>query len=281
VPQDDSDATASRKKELRRRVAAHKKAGTTIGEAEVAETMAPPPGAAPPDADEDSADGEEFEVESLTKEQRRGRKAWFLVQWVGYGREHDTWEPEDNVPSDMVRELRAKNREEARAAALEAEMKRREKEKERAAKYAAERAERAASREQDLAAAAERKAAAKAKKDAKFWEVDVGLAQGAAPAGASPKTSTDAARVGSKLPAAGEKRPLEADGADATPPAKALRLDEKTVSKAVRAVLRAAADPLTLTRKEIKATISRKLGVEDWAPWNDTVKQTIAAWAAA
>ena len=40
-------------------------------------------------------------------------------------------------------------------------------------------------------------------------------------------------------------------------------------------------DTNMLTRKEIKATISRKLGVEDWAPWNDTVKQTIAAWAAA
>jgi hypothetical protein len=47
-------------------------------------------------------DGElEYQVEAIISHKQskvgRGTKTFFLVQWKGYGREHDTWEPADVV----------------------------------------------------------------------------------------------------------------------------------------------------------------------------------------
>jgi hypothetical protein len=33
---------------------------------------------------------------------KRGNKLEFLVRWLGYGHEHDTWEPEENCMNSSV-----------------------------------------------------------------------------------------------------------------------------------------------------------------------------------
>jgi hypothetical protein len=52
-------------------------------------------------------DGEfEYEVESILSHRFTRNKVQYLVKWLGYGSEHNTWEPEDNCANcpDILRE---------------------------------------------------------------------------------------------------------------------------------------------------------------------------------
>jgi hypothetical protein len=57
-------------------------------------------------------DGEyEYEVEAILSHRfKRGNKLEFLVRWLGYGHEHDTWEPEENCAhsADLITEYWAR-----------------------------------------------------------------------------------------------------------------------------------------------------------------------------
>ena len=141
-------------------------------------------------------------------------------------------------------------------------------------------------------------------------EVDVGVASGG---GVSPLTSTQAPRVGSKLEVsanssanlAEKKRNAEveaeakaaraeakakAEAAEAKAKAKAKAAakaskkkpppTDKEVKKAVKAVLRAAADAASLTRRQIKAAAAKSIGVADVDAYNEVVKGAIAKWLA-
>ena len=139
-------------------------------------------------------------------------------------------------------------------------------------------------------------------------EVDVGVASGG---GVSPLTSTQAPRVGSKLEVsanssanlAEKKRKAEveaeakaaraeakakAEAAEAKAKAKAAAKaskkkpppTEKEVKKAVKAVLRAATDAASLTRRQIKAAAAKSIGVADVDAYNEVVKGAIAKWLA-
>ena len=68
------------------------------------------PAAPKPAADSSGEEGEEeFEVDSILKERRSGGESEFLVRWLGYGPEEDSWEPEDNVAVELVAGFRAKS----------------------------------------------------------------------------------------------------------------------------------------------------------------------------
>ena len=44
-----------------------------------------------------------YEVQDLVDVRAaKGGRREFLVQWVGYGPEHNTWEPEANVSKDLI-----------------------------------------------------------------------------------------------------------------------------------------------------------------------------------
>ena len=65
----------------------------------------------PPPVEVDDEGGQWFAVESVRDHRvvRRGRKSTreYLIRWAGYGPEHDSWEPEENVaPSEMGNTLR-------------------------------------------------------------------------------------------------------------------------------------------------------------------------------
>jgi hypothetical protein len=57
-------------------------------------------------------DGEwEYEVKAILSHRfLRGNNLEFLVRWLGYGHEHDTWEPEENCANsaDLVTEYWAR-----------------------------------------------------------------------------------------------------------------------------------------------------------------------------
>ena len=40
---------------------------------------------------------EEHEVEKILQQRVRNNRNEYLIQWKGYGRQHDAWEPEDNL----------------------------------------------------------------------------------------------------------------------------------------------------------------------------------------
>ncbi|CCO36844.1 Retrotransposable element Tf2 155 kDa protein type 1 [Rhizoctonia solani AG-1 IB] len=40
---------------------------------------------------------EEYIVEAILDNKRRGNKWWYLVKWEGYGPEHNSWEPKENL----------------------------------------------------------------------------------------------------------------------------------------------------------------------------------------
>ena len=40
---------------------------------------------------------EEYEVEQILAHRLKGKGTEFLIKWMGYGPEHNTWEPEANV----------------------------------------------------------------------------------------------------------------------------------------------------------------------------------------
>jgi hypothetical protein len=53
----------------------------------------------------------EYEVEAILSHRfLRGNKLEFLVRWLGYGHEHDTWEPEANCvnSSELITEYWAR-----------------------------------------------------------------------------------------------------------------------------------------------------------------------------
>lgn len=70
----------------------------------------PPP---PPEADEE---GEIYEVEAILAHRevgpRKRKKTQYLIKWLGYGPEHNTWEPEENVQGSprLLREYWRANR---------------------------------------------------------------------------------------------------------------------------------------------------------------------------
>lgn len=43
------------------------------------------------------AENDVFEVASISDHKKMGKTTRFLVQWEGYGPDHDTWEPEENL----------------------------------------------------------------------------------------------------------------------------------------------------------------------------------------
>ena len=67
-----------------------------------------------------AGEAEEFEVESLLRERRGAGGSEFLVRWLGYGPEEDSWEPEGNVAAELVADFRAEAKQ-ARQAARERE----------------------------------------------------------------------------------------------------------------------------------------------------------------
>lgn len=74
-----------------------------------------PPPAAPYVEDEESTDeDEEYEVERLLDDQIRPvegaeseRERWYLVKWVGYDSDQNTWEPAGNVGLEVIRNYEA------------------------------------------------------------------------------------------------------------------------------------------------------------------------------
>ena len=74
------------------------------------------------------------------------------------------------------------------------------------------------------------------------------------------------------------KRPLAEDGEDdaakkgAEESAKRQKLSKDLIAKGVRAVLRKADDPASISRKELRTTLEKKLGVSDLSEWKDAIK---------
>ena len=69
-------------------------------------------GVIPPPPEPDEVEGAlEYEVEKILDAKLRYRKMWFLVQWKGYGEEHDQWEPEMNLAhaKEAIEEFYAKH----------------------------------------------------------------------------------------------------------------------------------------------------------------------------
>jgi len=130
---DDSDGTAGRKRTQRKALKEAKAAGappqlpTSVrAAAPAAAKAAPKPRAAAPAAPKPAADSsgeegeEEFEVDRILKERRSGGHSEFLVRWLGYGAEEDSWEPEDNVAAELIAGFRTEAKK-ARQAARERE----------------------------------------------------------------------------------------------------------------------------------------------------------------
>jgi hypothetical protein len=48
---------------------------------------------------------EEYMVEAILDNKRRGNKWLYLIKWEGYGPEHNSWEPEENLQhsKDLIR----------------------------------------------------------------------------------------------------------------------------------------------------------------------------------
>lgn len=62
-------------------------------------------------AGENNEADDEFDVEEILKERpatKTGARAQFLIRWLGYGPEHDTWEPEDCITPELVAQFRQK-----------------------------------------------------------------------------------------------------------------------------------------------------------------------------
>ena len=233
---DDSDATASRKQQLKAKVLAAKQQRAQLLAAEQAAAGSGSGGDAYASGrsegggrtarrssdgvegeGEEAEEGADFEVEKLLRERPPSKRSGvsefqFLVRWAGFGEDEDTWEPESNLPAEMVGTFReAKEREkkaaaEARAAAEAVA---------REARLAVE-AEREAERAKVRAAAAAKaaaKAAEKAANEARERVAREAAAAKAAAASAERRAARDAAaRAAAKEAEAQAAAAMEAAG---------------------------------------------------------------------
>lgn len=56
-------------------------------------------------SDSDSDVEEEFVVDRLLKKKGTGNETRYLVKWVGYDSSENTWEPEENLPFELIKEF--------------------------------------------------------------------------------------------------------------------------------------------------------------------------------
>ena len=57
-----------------------------------------------------SSSEEDYEVEELRGTRKRRGVTEYLVHWVGYGSDEDTWEPGDDIDADLVKEYKRHKR---------------------------------------------------------------------------------------------------------------------------------------------------------------------------
>ena len=50
---------------------------------------------------------DEFEVDHILAHRTQGKQRQYLVRWLGYGPEHDSWEPERNISPALLRTFKA------------------------------------------------------------------------------------------------------------------------------------------------------------------------------
>ena len=59
----------------------------------------------------DTEDDNQYEVEKVLNKRKRGGRVHYLVKWLGYGDEDNTWESEDNLDCDeKIAEFEKKGR---------------------------------------------------------------------------------------------------------------------------------------------------------------------------
>ena len=72
-----------------------------------------------------------------------------------------------------------------------------------------------------------------------------------------------------------------AEAAEGARSAKVPKVDGSLVAKGVRALLRQAEDPKSISRKELRAKLESKLGVADLSEWKETIKEAAVAFVLA
>ena len=50
----------------------------------------------------ETEDDAQYEVEKVLNQRKRGGREHYLVKYLGYGDEYNTWEPEDNLQGVFV-----------------------------------------------------------------------------------------------------------------------------------------------------------------------------------
>jgi hypothetical protein len=52
--------------------------------------------------DDSDSDGEEYEMDKIVARKYTNGKAYYRIRWTGYAPYDDTWEPSDNIPSELI-----------------------------------------------------------------------------------------------------------------------------------------------------------------------------------